>query len=372
MITNYQELQRLVLCAQDFESLAQTKLDAPLFSYIAGGSGDEITLRRNRQHFVDTTLMPNSLEDVSKGHSKWILDNTTFSAPVLLAPVAHQALVHDLGELASAEAAEAINQGMIVSTLSSYNLESISSASAGWKAFQLYAQGRMEDSCDLIKRAKMAGYQRLVITIDTPVQSVSLAAKRQGFQLPNSLPANLTNYPPPAITELYAGDSYIFQGLMTKALNWDSLAKLVAFSHSLQLPVWIKGVLHPDQALRLKALEIDGIILSNHGGRALDGAPTPLEMLPAIRRAVGDEMQLILDSGIRSGQDIFKALAMGADAVLIGRLQMYALAVAGAIGVAHLLRLLTEELQLTMALCGCADIDQITTSSLYLQDTDYA
>lgn len=365
MMTDYHELQRLVLCAQDFESLAQTKLDSPLFSYVSGGSGDEQTLRRNRKAFTDIALMPNSLEDVSQGHSKWTLDSTTFSAPILLAPVAHQALAHDLGELASAEAAEAINQGMIVSTLSSYSLESISHASHGWKAFQLYAQSRMDDSYDLIRRAKNAGYQRLVITVDAPIQSVALAAKKQGFQLPNTLPANLEGYPAPALTELYAGDSFVFQGLMAKALNWDSLAKLVEFSQALQLPVWIKGVLNPEQAVRLKALGVEGFIVSNHGGRALDGAPSALEMLPSIRTAVGEGSLVLLDSGIRNGRDIFTALALGADAVLIGRLQMYALAVAGAMGVAHLLRLLTEELQLTMALCGCAEIHQITPSALY-------
>ncbi|CAN8139267.1 hypothetical protein THIOSC15_1410001 [uncultured Thiomicrorhabdus sp.] len=151
---------------------------------------------------------------------------------------------------------------------------------------------------------------------------------------------------------------------MSQALNWQTLTQLIEFAKNLEIEVWIKGVLNPQQALRLQQLGVDALIVSNHGGRALDQAPSSLQMLPKIRQAVGAEMTILLDSGIRSGQDIFTALAYGADAVMIGRLQVYALAVAGALGVAYLLKVLTEELQMTMALCGCASLHEINATQI--------
>ncbi|MBO1927852.1 alpha-hydroxy-acid oxidizing protein [Thiomicrorhabdus sp. 6S2-11] len=363
MITDYQQLQRQVLCAQDFETLAQTQLDEALFAYIAGGSGREISLQRNLQAFSNVRLLPNSLQNVAQGSSAWYYKNHRFSAPIFLAPVAHQRLLNEQAEIASAQGAEAIEQGMILSTFSSYSLEEVAQASAGWQAFQLYHQPRIEDSMDLIRRAKQAGYQALVITVDAPVQSVSLQARKLGFQLPQALPPNLEDYPNPSV-ELAKDESYIFQGIMSQALNWQTLTQLIEFAKNLEIEVWIKGVLNPQQALRLQQLGVDALIVSNHGGRALDQAPSSLQMLPKIRQAVGAEMTILLDSGIRSGQDIFTALANGADAVMIGRLQVYALAVAGALGVAHLLKVLTEELQMTMALCGCASLHEINATQI--------
>jgi 4-hydroxymandelate oxidase len=197
-----------------------------------------------------------------------------FSAPILLAPVAQQAMVHELGEVASAQAAEAINQGMVLSTLSSYGLETISENASGWKAFQLYAQPELNHSLDLIQRAKESGYQAIVITIDAPIQQVSLKAKHLGFQLPNAVPSNLKSYRSAELTNLSEKDSYIFQGIMSSALSRQTLEKLVIYCQQLELPVWIKGVINPQQALRLTQLGVDGLIVSNHGGRALEGGWT--------------------------------------------------------------------------------------------------
>lgn len=364
MITDYQQLQRQVLCAQDFIKLAQTQLDEAVFSYIAGGSGREITLHDNHQAFQQVRLQPDSLQNVATGSSDWHYRQKRFSAPILLAPVAHQALVNTEGEIATAQGAEALNQGMVLSTLSSFSLEEVAQVNDGWKAFQLYHQPRMDDSFDLIKRASHSGYQALVITIDAPIQQVSLKARRQGFQLPQQIAPNLRNYQNAEPMQLQPDASFVFQGIMAQALNWNSLHRLIEYAKSLDLAVWIKGVLSPEQAQTLQALNVDALIVSNHGGRALDQSPSSLQRLPKIREAVGEEMTILLDSGIRSGQDIFAALASGADAVLIGRLQLYALAVAGALGVAHLLKLLTEELQLCMALCGCASLQQIQAKHL--------
>jgi isopentenyl diphosphate isomerase/L-lactate dehydrogenase-like FMN-dependent dehydrogenase len=155
--------------------------------------------------------------------------------------------------------------------------------------------------------------------------------------------------------------SRIFQGLMRAAPTWPDLAWLMSQT---SLPVWVKGVLHPDDALALQAAGVAGVVVSNHGGRSLDGAPASLAALPAIRAAVGDAYPLLLDGGIRSGADVFKALALGADAVLVGRLQMYALSVAGPLGVAHMIKLLREELEVCMALAGCATLHDIDAGAL--------
>ena len=174
-------------------------------------------------------------------------------------------------------------------------------------------------------------------------------------------PANLAAYPPPAPPGLGADDSRIFQGAMRHAPTWDDLHWLLQAS---PLPVWVKGVLHPDDARQLQAAGCAGLIVSNHGGRSLDDAPASLTQLPAIRAAVGAACPLLLDGGVRSGSDAFKALALGANAVLVGRLQMVALAVAGALGVAHMLQLLTEELHACMAQAGCAQLCDITPNCL--------
>lgn len=173
--------------------------------------------------------------------------------------------------------------------------------------------------------------------------------------------ANLRDHTAPANITLNPGESRVFQGIMRDAPTWKDLEWLMTQT---SLPVWVKGVLHPDDARALQNMGVAGIIVSNHGGRSLDGAPASLDALPAIRAAVGTSFPLLLDSGIRSGSDIFKALALGADAVLIGRLQMYALSVAGALGVAHMIKLLCEELEICMSLAGCATLKEINRGAL--------
>lgn len=172
---------------------------------------------------------------------------------------------------------------------------------------------------------------------------------------------NLQNCAQPEQVQLTPGQSVIFQGYMSEAPTWDDLAWL---QQQTSLPILVKGVLHPDDARQLQAMGIDGIVVSNHGGRALDGAPASLSMLPKIRAAVDADYPLLFDSGIRSGSDIFKAIALGANAIMVGRLQMYALSVAGGLGVVHMLRLLREELEACMALTGCATIADIQSSTL--------
>ena len=347
-----------ILCAQDYEALAVHFLPAPHHAYIAGGSGFEATLRSNRDAFERVEILPRLLRDVTAGHTRVTLLGHELRHPILLAPLAFQTLAHPQGELDTARAAAATDAGLVVSTLSAWPLEDIAACSRGEKWFQLYFQPLRDSTLDLVRRAEAAGYGALVVTLDAVVQSPSLRAQRAGFRMPDAVrPGNLLHHATPPPVELERGQSLIFQGLMREAPTWDDLDWLMRHT---RLPVIVKGVLRADDALALKAAGVAGIIVSNHGGRALDGVPASLDALPAVRAAVGADYPVLLDSGIRAGSDVFKALALGADAVLVGRLQVFALAVAGALGVAHMLKLLREELELCMALAGCATLQELT------------
>ena len=351
-------------CAQDYEVLARRFIAAPSYEYIAGGSGHDSTLNANRKAFSAWRIYPRLLRDVTAGNTRLDLLGHQLPHPILLAPVAFQKLAHPLGELETARAAQAMHSGLIASTLSSYALEDIARSaganSPSW--FQLYFQPQRDVTLDLIRRAEAAGYSALMVTLDTSIQLPSLRSLRAGFQMPaECTPANLENYPALALIALDPLQSRIFQGAMHAAPTWNDLDWLMTQT---SLPIWIKGVLHPDDARALQARGVAGIVVSNHGGRTLDGAPASLHALPLIRAAVGDGYPLLFDSGIRAGGDIFKALALGANAVLIGRLQMYALSVAGGLGVAHMLRLLREELEVCMALAGCATLADISRAAL--------
>ncbi|MDG6778389.1 alpha-hydroxy acid oxidase [Thiomicrorhabdus sp. zzn3] len=362
-IFQYHQLQKEILTPADFEFYAQKNLDPALYAYLSGGGGQQQTLKHNRKRLDQLQLQPRVLRKLDHGHSRYTLLGHELSAPILLAPVAHQGLVDEQAELASAQAAEAIGQGLVLSTLSTKRLESVAEATSGFKSFQLYTQPDRSVTYDLIDRACGAGFASLMVTVDTPLQSSSLEARRLGFHLESRVEAaNLAEYAHPSTIQVTEGESYIFQGLMAQAPSWEDIRDIIEYS---PIPVWIKGVLSVDDALMLKSVGAQGLVVSNHGGRALDGVPSPLDVLPSMRRALGADFLLMADSGVRSGYDIFKFLAAGADAVLIGRLQVYALATAGALGVAHLLKLLSEELQLCMALTGCAELDEIERHCLY-------
>ena len=358
-----QQLAQNAFCPQDYEQLAESYLEKGLFAYLSGGSGQEHSVADNRKAFQDIQLNSRLLNDVSKGSSEFTLFNQALAAPILLAPVAYQNLVDPQGEIATAQAANTSGVGSVVSTLSSQSLEKVAQAAPPCKLFQLYLQNDDVANQDLINRAVEAGYQAIMITLDTSVQSVSLKARRLGFDLHQQVKAvNLQDYghnPGPT-------GKTLFQSLMTQAPNWQTFGKWIEQS---PIPVWVKGVMHPDDAIQLKHMGVTGIVVSNHGGRALDGSPSPLRVLPAIRKAVGKDFTLLMDSGIRDGYDVFKALAMGANAVMLGRLQIYALAVGGAVGVAHMLKLLIEELHLCMALTGCKNLTDITADKLFIQPT---
>ena len=345
-----------VVCAQDYERLAEESLSPVVFAQTAGGAGGEAALRRNRVAFEAAVTTPRMLANFAGASTRLALGDVELPHPILLAPVAHQGLYHPQGETETARAAAVVGAPMVCSTLSSRSLEDIAKVAGAPLWFQLYLQPDWDVSLDLVRRAEAAGFAGLVVTIDTPAQTPSLRALRAGFTGEGCVAANLAGYPAADMSPPKPGESRIFGGPMRSAPTWETIARLAAET---RLPLWVKGILHADDArLALQAGAI-GIIVSNHGGRAFDGAPAALSALPAVRAAVGEAVPLLLDSGVRSGRDVFTAIASGADAVLIGRLQVYALAVAGALGVSHMLRLLREELELAMALAGCPDLSAI-------------
>ena len=357
-----EEIPHDLVSVSDYERLARERIDRATFEHIAGGAGDDITLHRNGRAFDELSLRSRVLRNFSGASTAIELLGQSLPHPIVLGPVAYQQLVHPRGELATVAGARAMDGVMVASTLSSFSLEEIAAASSGPKWFQLYMQPQREQSLALVRRAERAGYRALVVTVDVPVNGLRNRARRAGFQMPEGIvAANLpgrVNQP----RSLTPGQSAVFDGLMADAPDWDDLNWLMSQT---TLPVLVKGILDPADAAQAASLGAAGIVVSNHGGRSLDGLPASIDVLPAVRRAVGENYPLLLDSGVRRGGDIFKAIALGANAVLVGRPQVYALAVAGALGVAHMLRLLREELEVTMALAGCPAIADIGFESLW-------
>lgn len=357
-------LPRELRSAADYERLAPEFLAPSTWAWLSGGSGEERCLRESRAAFARRYILNRVLGDLAGGHTRVTLLGQSLAHPFLLAPVAAQGLLHPEGEVASARAAAALGGGLVLSTLSSLPLEEVAAAAGeSLRWFQLYFQPRREVTLDLLHRAEAAGFSAIVVTLDAPVQPVSRRALEAGFEMPvEGSPGSLARYAASPRRELAASDSVVFQGLMADAPTWADLEWLLAQT---RLPVLAKGVAHPADVRRLRELGVAGFVVSAHGGRALDELPAPLDLLPAVRAAAGADVPVLLDGGVRSGADAFKALALGADAVLVGRPALHALAVAGAPGVAHLLRLLREELEVTMALAGCATPAEITREALW-------
>ena len=335
----------------DFALAAEQALDAATWAYFNGGAGDEATLHANAAAWQALPLWPRVLQPLAGGHTRVALAGHELAHPILLAPVAHQRLAHADGEWASALAAAAQGAGYVLSTQSNVPMEQIAQAvladpGRGPLWFQLYWQADRGFNRALVQRAEAAGFEAIVLTVDAPVQGVRDRERRSRFALPAGVRAvHLQDAPAPAA----APDTYC-AGLPAHAPGWDDVAWLRAQT---RLPVWLKGVLHPADAREVQSLDVAGLIISNHGGRTLDTAPPTAQALPLIRAVVGGAWPLIVDGGIRRGTDVLKAIALGADAVMIGRPMVHALATGGALAVARMLRLLRDELEMAMALTGC-------------------
>lgn len=354
-----------IACAADYERHAIHHIEAHAWQHIQGGADQNLTLTHNRSCWDGLRLLPQPIADLGGAHTRTTLLGQDLSSPILLAPVAYQRLVHPDGELATVRAATALQTGMLVSTLSSYTLEEIAQAGQTAAAeigqgaprwFQLYLQPDRAHSLQLIRRAEAAGYSAIVWTVDASI-------KRSGFPLPYGVEAaNLRGMPSAQHTSPLQGPILFGTPLAQQVPTWDDLCWLRAQT---QLPLIVKGILSPAQARQAVAYGAAALVVSNHGGRVLDGVVSPVEVLPAIAAAVGAGTPLLVDSGVRYGTDVVKALALGAHAVLIGRPQMHALATAGLLGVAHLLHLLRAELELAMAHLGCARVADITPNILW-------
>ncbi len=356
----------------DLPALAQARLGESAWAYLAGGAADELTLAENTSAWQRLRLSPRVLRPLAGGHTRSSLLGRTLPHPILMAPVAYQTLFHPDGERGSALAAAMQGAGLVLSAQAGTRLEDVArlvrdEPGRGPLWFQLYLQPDRGFTLDLVQRAEAAGYEALVLTVDAPTQGVRDRALRSGLRLPPGVSAvNLAGAPPAPPASLPAGGSALFDGLLQHAATWDDVAWLQART---RLPLLLKGVLHPDDALQAAGLGVAGIVVSNHGGRTLDTAPATALALPRIAAALaarhGAAPVLLVDGGIRRGTDVFKALALGASAVLVGRPLVMALAVAGAPGVARAIRLLRDELEACMALCGCATLDDIGPDRLW-------
>lgn len=336
-----------VRTAADYRAPALARLPEPIRHYLESGAGRDVTRDENQSAFARWRLWPRPLADVRAGHTCCRLFGQDFEHPIGLAPVAWQRLFHADGETASMAAADALGGLAVVSSLASEPFRQIAAVAERPAWFQLYWQGDRARTARLLDRALAAGFSAVVFTVDAPVKLATL-------ELPGDVSAvNLE--PPPAGPVLSPSQSAVFDGWMAGAPTWDDLAWL---REQIKLPLLLKGVLHPDDAWRALDLGCDGLVVSNHGGRVLDGVLTALDSLPAIVALAG-ATPVLMDGGVRGGGDVFKALAMGASAVLVGRPYVWGLAANGALGVAHVLRLLRDELEMTMALTGCRTLADI-------------
>jgi 4-hydroxymandelate oxidase len=358
----FTSLPKDLVSLSDYARYAPNHMPHAIYEYIAGGGADEVTLNRNRSKLDQWTIMPNALVDCTHGSTTTQILGQTWRHPMMLAPIAFHKLVHPEGELATAQAASILETGMMVSTLSSVELETIADELDSPKWFQLYFQQSRDFTLSLVNRAKAAGYSTIVITIDAPLHGIRNRAQRAGFTLPEGVEAvNLKDRPTLPSASFDPSQSMVFQGMMSEAPTWDDIQWL---QQQTDMPIVLKGILNPADAVKAQALGIAGLVVSNHGGRALDCLPSSIEMLAPIRQAVGHDYPLLFDGSIERGTDVFKAIALGANAVLIGRPQLYSLAVAGAMGVGHMLRILREELEVTMALAGTPTMSDINQQSL--------
>lgn len=339
-----------------------------LFAHIDGGSERDVTAAANLSAFDSCDIVPRVLRSVHHGNTRFAIGSISRPHPIMLAPVGWQAAIHPQAERATAMAASATQTCFIASTMSSLTFEDIAAASGADRWFQLYFQPDRVVTLDLVRRAETAGYTAIVVTVDTPIQIPSHRAEAAGFRHEGS-PANLCDYPVRLETAVDRDGSAILNGFMRSVPTWSDIEWLVGAT---DLPIWVKGIMHADDAKAALAHGATGVVVSNHGGRALDGAPSSLSRLSGIRAAVGEAVPVLFDGGVRSGTDVFKAISLGADAVLVGRLQAYALAVAGALGVGHLVKLLRQELEACMALAGCATLADVRAAEIVVRTPEAA
>jgi 4-hydroxymandelate oxidase len=352
----------------DYEALARAKMDRGAFDYYAGGAEDERTLEANRRGFDRVLFRPRVLVDVSRLDLSCTVLGEKLAAPILIAPAAFHALAHPDAELATARAAGAAGTIMVASTAASRSLEQIKDAATGPLWFQLYVYKQRAIAQGLVERAEAAGYRALVLTVDTPrLGSRERDAKNQFHLPPDVMLANFSAAHPllssPGDKGGHPFQDYV-EYLFDASLDWNTIDWLRSIT---KLPILLKGVVTPEDARLAVEKGVDGIIVSNHGGRQLDSVEPTILALPRVVDAVAGAIPVLMDGGVRRGTDVLKALALGASAVLIGRAYLWGLAVGGEEGVSHVLALFHQELTLAMALAGKPTIASIDRSLVVVE-----
>jgi 4-hydroxymandelate oxidase len=343
-----------VFTVDDFEGPARACLSPMAFEFLDSGAGDELTLRWNREAFGRIILRPRVLEDVGAIDTRVELFGATLPFPILLAPVAYQKLFHPDGEVETARGAAASGATMVVSTATNCTIEEIAAAGSAPLWLQIYIQHDRGVTADLVARAEAAGVRALCLTVDTPVVGTRTRQARARFALPPELS---TPHLDAKGRERLGTTSTARQPVTWRDVEW--LRSIV------RVPLLLKGILTADDAERAANAGADGVIVSNHGARNLDTLPATIDALPEIAERVGERIPLLLDGGVRRGTDVVKALALGARAVLIGRPYAFALAAAGAEGVARAVAMLREELETSLALLGRASAQAVDRSVLW-------
>jgi isopentenyl diphosphate isomerase/L-lactate dehydrogenase-like FMN-dependent dehydrogenase len=359
------------LAVEELEDQARSVLPPEAYIYVAGGAGGEDTVRANREAFRRWRIVPRMLRDVSRRDLGVELLGRSLPAPVLLAPIGVQEMLHPEAELAVARAARSLGIPLVLSSVSSTTLEMVAQTlgdSPRW--FQLYWPNDPGLAASLVRRAEQAGYSAVVVTLDTYL----LGWRERDLQmawLPFAQGKGIANYlsdpvfraalPAPPERDPAAAARYFLAVVSNPALTWNDLSWL---RQQTRLPLLLKGILHPDDARRAVECGVAGVIVSNHGGRQVDGAVASLAALPGVVEAVASRVEVLFDGGIRRGADVFKAIALGARAVLLGRPYCYGLAVGGEAGVREVLRNLLADSELTLGLAGCASFAEVTQDNL--------
>ena len=354
---------------REIEREAQAKLDPAVYDYFAGGADDETTVRSNEAAFAHIELLPRVLRGAGSARLDTTILGCQISMPILISPTAFHKLAHSEGERATARAAAGAGTIMIVSMASTVAIEEVAAAArstSGGKSslwFQLYIQPDLGFTECLIRRAEAAGCYAVVVTVDSPAFGRKNRDLRNGF---NDLPSGMCceNLREPVNGN---GSGKVRQIVFSPDLSWKSIEWLRQVT---ELKIVLKGIVHPEDAKLAVRHGADAVLVSNHGGRQLDTVPATINLLPAIVDAVDGRIPLLLDGGIRRGTDVLKALALGADAVAIGRPVLWGLALAGEAGVAQVLEMLRSELDRALTLCGCGSVRDLTPDLLQFRPVE--
>ncbi|MEM8931594.1 MAG: alpha-hydroxy acid oxidase [Acidobacteriota bacterium] len=342
----------------DFEAAARSRLSKMAYDYYASGSWDEVTLGENRAAYERLRLQYRVLRDISDRDLSTTVLGQKVALPVIVAPTAFHRLAHDEGELATARAAAAAGTIFMLSTLATRSIEEVTETTDGPVWFQLYVYKDRGATRALVERAKAAGCGAIVLTVDAQLWPHRERDERNRFHLPEGLEAKNLHGDAGQISAGDAGSGladYV-TSLFDQSLSWPDVEWLCSLS---DLPVVVKGIVHPEDARLAAEHGARAIVVSNHGGRQLDTAPATIDVLPEIAEAVGDRIEVLLDGGVRRGTDVVKALALGARAVAVGRPALWGLAVDGQAGVERVLAILRTELDRAVGLCGYAAIDDL-------------